>query len=432
MLLLLSVACIFNNYADDDDKKLNDETLKETVLTVASFNLNIDFILLDLITEFNHSNPLYQIEIVDYYDHSLEDKGLSKLVTDIITGNAPDIFVIRNLPYRQYASRGLFEDLYSYIDSDPDLNRSDIVDSILTANEVDGGLYRISPLFAISTAIGGVSVVGIDNGWNMDEFISVMNANPQADIPVGAWAGNYEMLFRNFLLLGMDDYVDWSKGETFFDTESFINLLELSVAFIGNGNPMSNPEDRAPVSILSGRQILYIDGYITAYQHIQTYQGVFGGDIAFKGFPTNERNGNSFNTSFALAMSSTSSHKDGAWAFLRTMLMKEWQLKSYQDFPRGFPTNKNVLNEILSNPDYHNGVAGWNDLQFETEPPSQAELEWFMSFINSIERIEYEHDALVDMVFEGVSDYFNGLKTAEEAARIIQSRASIYVAEISG
>jgi len=40
-------------------------------------------------------------------------------------------------------------------------------------------------------------------------------------------------------------------------------------------------------------------------------------------------------------------------------------------------------------------------------------------------------DPLLDIVFEGIDDMFAGRATAQDAARIIQSRASVYVAEQS-
>ena len=401
-----------------------DEIPEKTHLTLAVFTL--DFMLHDAVIEFNKSNELYQIDIVDYYDETLDDLGLSRLSTEIIAGRVPDILDVRTLPYRHYAMQGLFEDLYTFLDSDPELNRNDIVSSILSSSEVDGSLYKIFPFFTISSIVGSSSVVGLDNGWTADEFLATIEANPQADIPLG------QMSKENFIdlliSLSINDYINWDKGETYFDSDSFIRLLEFANTFPANENMIYNPDisEHPPDSIISGREILLFDNF-RDYLWIQVVQAVFDSEITFKGFPTESRNGHAFNTYFSLAILSTCVDKDGAWEFLRTLLTKNYQMNYFL----GLPTNNAALYEVLTNHPYYGQENGWNDLTITTKVPSQAEIEQFLSFVNTIDRISNQEEALKNIVLEGTSDFFNGRNTAQDAARIIQSRASTYVSEQS-
>lgn len=43
---------------------------------------------------------------------------MTKLNTEILSGNVPDIFVTTDLPIAQYAAKGLLRDLYEFIDAD--------------------------------------------------------------------------------------------------------------------------------------------------------------------------------------------------------------------------------------------------------------------------------------------------------------------------
>ena len=402
-----------------------DEIPEKIQLTLAVFTL--DFMLQDAVTEFNKFNELYQINIVDYYDETLDDLGLSRLSTEIIAGRIPDILDVKNLPYRQFAMQGLFEDLYSYLDSDPELNRNDIVSSILSSSEINGSLYKIFPFFTISSIVGSASVVGTDNGWTADELLTIIEANPQADIPLGQM--NREYFIDMLISLSMDDYIDWDKGETYFDTESFIRLLEFANAFPAAASMIYNPDisEYPPDSIISGREILLIDNF-RDYLWIQVVQAVFDNEIAFKGFPTESRNGHAFNTYFSLAISSTCVDKDGAWEFLRTLLTKNYQMKYFL----GLPTNNAALYEVVTNHPYYGQENGWNDVTITTKVPSQAEVEQFLTFVNTIDRISNQDEALANIILEGTSDFFNGRNTAHDAARIIQSRASTYVSEQGG
>ncbi len=55
------------------------------------------------------------------------------------------------------------------------------------------------------------------------------------------------------------------------------------------------------------------------------YQAMFGGDITFKGFPCDNGIGNSFSYNNGLSMTSKCVDKEGAWAFMCTLLTKEFQ-----------------------------------------------------------------------------------------------------------
>jgi hypothetical protein len=228
----------------------------------------------------------------------------------------------------------------------------------------------------------------------------------------------------------MDEYVDWDNGTTYFNSRAFIQLLEFVGNFPEDSESDAYTDNDEPETIISGRQILNADTYIGNLHWIQLLQSAFGGDIVFKGFPTEARNGNAVNINFALAISSNSSNKEGAWEFIRTTLMKDWQLVNFSDFP----TNKAAFDERLENAKLpsDNKQIQWGNTLMDINALTQKETDQIMALISSINHVICYDEALMNIIMEGVQDYFVGLKTAEEAARIIQSRASIYVSEQSG
>ncbi len=56
------------------------------------------------------------------------------------TGNCPDIIGLDGLDYNQYANKGIFEDLYPYMEK-TGMDRQDFLGNVLEAYEVDGKLY---------------------------------------------------------------------------------------------------------------------------------------------------------------------------------------------------------------------------------------------------------------------------------------------------
>ena len=56
------------------------------------------------------------------------------------------------------ALRGYLEDLWPYIENDPDLGREGVMEAPLKAAEVDGKLYTVFESVCINTLVGPISV----------------------------------------------------------------------------------------------------------------------------------------------------------------------------------------------------------------------------------------------------------------------------------
>ena len=404
---------------------------EKTVLSFATFWL--DWNLRHAIVEFNRTNPSYRIQVFEYSEFSTDEDwqaGLTRLSAEIISGKVPDLLDVSRLPFKQYVARNVLEDLYPYIDSDPELNRSDFVESAFRAVEMDGGLYQLFTTFWINSLIGHPSIVGENMGWNMSEFKAVLDANPKADLPLGMWLTK-EIFLQQSIMLSMDEYVDWAAGKVNFNNENFIQLLEFANTFPAeyDFDPDVYIDEFQLVS--EGRQIM-VSTSIANFDSVQMYRGLFGGDIVFKGFPSENRNGNSLSIDSGIAITTKCTDKEGAWEFIRTFLDKDWQLTNTW----GFPTNKAAFNEKLKEAMTEDEDAsysmGWgNDMMFEIGAVTQEEADQIIALIDSVSGASGWDEALSNIILEDAKDFFNGISTAQDAARVIQSRASIYISEQS-
>jgi ABC-type glycerol-3-phosphate transport system substrate-binding protein len=380
--------------------------------------------------EFNMTNPKYHIRLVDYMDFATDDSyyfsGLSTLTTEIIAGYIPDILDMSYLPLRQYIEKGLLEDLYGFIDADPALERSSFLDGALRAMEVNGDLYRVSPAFTINTLVGHPSVLGSDIGWNMDEFYAVIAANPDASVPI--WTPRTKEYFVwGIVELSLHEYVDWSTGTAHFDREEFIQLLEFA-GTLSNDWSAGEPE-----RIISGDQIMSMIHDFGGFSGYQMYSIVFGGDLVFKGFPTDKRNGNTINPESGLAITTTCANNEGAWEFISMLLSDEWMTSNHPDYYGRVPLNKEAFQAELDRAmsSTMEGIGRWYGFTYEFGPLTQDGADKIFALIDSLSGTSGFDESLMNIVREGASDYFNSRVTAQEAARIIHTRASIYVAEQS-
>jgi len=441
------------------------------VITLASASLQMS--LLNQIVQFNRTNLQYRIHVIDYSEFNNEDDwgaGIKRLSTDIIAGNIPDILDVTGLPVAQYAARGLLEDLYPFIDADPELSRSGLVEAVLRASEFDGNLYRIFPSFVVDTIIGHPSVVGPYEGWNMAEFREVLDANPQADMPMGSWLTK-DQFIRAAMTINMDQFIDWESGRVHFDTGEYAQLLEFAnrfpAEFIWDDDMMWQGPDQL---IASGRQIMMWTS-LWDFDSFKWQRDMFGGDVVFKGFPTESRHGSSFTAYTGLAMTTRASNKDAAWGFIREFLTSDWQ-RANINWLYGMPMNKEVFDEIAAESmierDYWGGPIrpmpartvvvdapdvdvdidvdididndhdgdlddGWGDDWWfpQDRPLTQEEVDQIINLINSVTNFTSTNEELMNIIMEDASDFFSGLRNAQDTARITQSRVSRLIAEQS-
>lgn len=409
------------------------ELPEKTLLTLAAVGT---WNIRDAVVAFNKASNEYRVQVIDYSQFNTEDDynaGMTRLSAEIIAGQIPDILVISDLPYGDYVSRGLLIDLYPLLDADPDYSREDFLQNALHAAEIDGKLYQIFSSFDIFAMVGHPDVVGKDMGWTLDEFKSVLNDNPNADMPLGQSVTKTQFL-QALLTINMDKFIDWGSGEANFESSDFIELMEFSNTLpedIDYDNISGSWEDfwlGEEEAIATGRQIMSTTGASDFYQ-LSYYRSLFGGDYMLKSFPSSDGEV-SFNliSRDGLAISAKSDHPDGAWQFVRTILSKEYQQNIWE-----VPTNKEAFDakaaEALA---MEPGSYGYNNIMID--PPTQEDVSNVLAAIDNAQAITtgMSTDPMIwDIISEEITPYFAGTRSAQDTASVIQSRVSRLVSERS-
>lgn len=427
--------------------------------------LYLDYNVQDQLVKFNRANDKYRIEVRDYSEYNMvaaastEGKtvdlnpGLTKLNTEIMAGNVPDIIDINGLNYVQLASKGIIEDLYPYIDADPELNRDDFFANVLGAMEVDGKLCATVPGFYINAVMGASSVVGDTPGWTYEEFDAALASMPEGCQPFDQYVTR-DSILRTCLALDMDQFVNWGTGQCRFDSQEFVDLLNFANRFPESfdwENYDYTTEESTTSRIAQGKQMLV---QTSVYQiedlFYNQYIESFGGKVTFIGYPTASGTGNMLGIEGGgYAMSSKCQYKDVAWEFLRTFMTKDyqeenvWSLASRKDiFDEKAQEAMTIQyqkdedgNEILDEEGNKIPIARygrWNEATGESEEVYAIEpeqIEQLRALVASTEKRANYDNAIFDIVNEQAAAFFQGQKSAEEVAKLVQSKANIFVNE---
>lgn len=401
------------------------------------------------ILDFNKNNPEYEIELTSYSDDSGDwQEAIKRMNNDMIAGKLPDILVVNgSLPIESYISKGLLANIYDFIETDAELNKEDFLPNLLKAYEVNEKLYYIVPEFSISTLVGKTSDVGDKQGWSMDEFIAFADAHPDSAIMEDRYMTCTGML-DNLVSYNYDNFVNKNTGECFFDSDDFIKMLEFCKRYPKEINEEDMDKDESywqnyDTHWRSGR-ILLSGSYVSRFKEIRRLeQRTFGEPITFIGYPGTGGNGSVFQSSGTLlAITSKANNSDGAWTFVRQFLTKEYQeLYANPDSYR-FSVRLDILErqmELAKERPYwedENGEKNYydesywlGDQEIKIGVNTDEDNRKMMDFIKSVDQVVNYNENVQKIINEEAGSFFEGQKSANEVARIIQDRVSTLINE---
>ncbi len=446
--------------------KVPDEQLQEEIILELGC-VYTDYYLTKAIIRFNKQNTGVRVSVREYSQYNNEENGWNGAATqfnnDIVTGNVPDIILLNSeLPIESYFQKGLFADLNTFID-DPEIgvSRTDYLENILKACEVDGRLNSMILSFTLNTLAAKSQYVGTESGWTLEEMMNAI-----ANMPEGMSAFmeySRQNILDNFFSYSMDTFVNWDTGETYFEDTGFIEFIKFLETCPEKGFWESMyPDDGTEYEYNEELEKEYSQKYelrfykdyslfymanISNFTRLMNLRGQFAtNDITYVGFPTNDEtsNGATILPQTELAISSQSLAQKEAWGFIKFVLNDE----DYNNNTWAFSTNLQRLEDKKSAAadEYYYYEQTEDDLAWYKEyyseeyyeymktrnqPLDESTIEQTMEIIKGATKVQRNDRELLEIINEELSVFFAGTRSAEETARIINSRARIYVSEHS-
>ena len=396
--------------------EITDENMRLTMATLVPLTFGG---LKDAVLAWNQAHPECTIEVKDYSAYTTEENpngAQQQLMLDIAAGNIPDLYNMTDdfgeiLNASLLARRGLLEDLYPYIDNDPELSRDDFFSNALSALEINGGLYQMVPGLTLVTTMAAAQDVGAPENWTYEQLERIV---AESDYYQYLFNSNYsrDSWLELVAMSSGKKLVDWSAGQCSFDSAYFIHLLELAAAWpektdTGGGNTAK--------IVQNSHALLYIFSAMGMYSAASAPLAYGEDNFAFVGLP---EIGGVLSPEMSLGMSAQSSHKEQCWQFLREFLL--------QDCPyifSGIPLRRDGARQQLLDE-----VERSKRDPIE-HPGREQAMEDLIIVMENAGSLYQKDTQLWSIIQEEANKLYAGRTTAEETAKAIQSRASIYLAE---
>lgn len=385
------------------------------------------------IVEFNKAHSSCRIEARDYSEYGDLTAARTRLHTEILAGDVPDLLDLRSLPVQQYGRRGYLEDLLPWLEGDPDLGREAVMERVLDAALQDGKMYQVFSSFSIFTAAGQPGLAG--ESWTWEDLQSAMAAMPEGSTAFG-WHERSDAL-EQLLPMTVDALVDWEAGTVRADAvRSFLE-------FCGTMSLRPMEETDPYAATLEGTQLLLPIELCTLDWEAVLAPTAFGGACSYVGYPREDGGtGSYFRLLDGATMTTACKDKEAAWAFLREAFLPRYPTGSY--FGGSFPVNRadfermadqaaGPLLDEMGQP-IEEGATAWvympdSSLAVPARPLTQEEYSQFMALYESIDQVFDPDPDLTAIVQEEAGAYLSGDRSLEDAVRLIASRAGLYLSE---
>lgn len=375
--------------------------------------------LLDTIVRFNNTDPQYKIEVVPITYANEQERD--RVLIELATRSDLDLLDTSRLPDNALDS-GLLADMLPMIDADDSISREDFIEPLFALMTKSGGLYEYTDKFTLLTMTTHAELFPGRENWTVENIEALIAAHPDMD-PL--WHSlDRDLITTLFCWAATAEFIDHDVGTCSFDSPAFVHWLEL-MKTLPNGSQYS--EEPKLMNICYD--------LASSAGHQEKY--MMKGDYVVAGFPETQGTGSYYlklgsspnawrgtmGENTRIGIMAASGKQAGAWRFVRMLMEGADEISLSQ----GIPVFKQSFERA---PDTR--ISDDFDERFQIGYLNAENAEELRQQVYSTTKLVDTDEGLIRILRDEISRYYGGQVTGEEAAKAIQSRASIYVSEQFG
>lgn len=417
----------------------------------------------DYVTEWNDGGNDFLVEIVKYSaDYEDRDAVFDQLKQDALSGNLPDIMHF-NRDYAvmndvDFASMGVLEDLYTYMDKDEIFTRDYFMPSVLNCFEYNDELLVLPNRVSLDLGtVAKTKFVGDGSDWSFEKHLD-MTINP----PIEREIENDSKYTRLSLGVSWSDWIDYTDGTCHFTDDSFIRYLNfcneadvIEIEFVPKTDAewqeyINSDEFKEEVRLdalkyIEDREIFSHESILRYGNYTEMTKGKFGGE------PITVLGDITLNANDQLAITKTSENKELAWEFIKSQMTDQYYADNLNSAP--FPVTKTGY-KLYNDHHFYNEYTDFNDVYYNEDmrgyvglvyhvgdelikigkvtEEDAAAVDKYFNMATRKHKITFKQDKMYEIFYEEIDRFFAGGCTAEECAEALQNRITIYISEQIG
>ena len=440
---------VVNKYIDLDNKgtrmnityRADGDTLKKIqerkVINIAASNISDG--IRSIINDFNKSNTEYRIHIEDYSKYEsnssyFSDSGINTLEQELIKGNTPDMILFgEDFDMMRFAGFDAFADI-DELPGITDINKDEYFGNVIDAYRFNGKQYAMPVSFKIAGLCGKKETVSDIKDYTVNEFAELNSEKNLFYREPNVFLAEY-LIYSNII-----DYIDTRKFTCSFDTEGFVSLFK-----IVKENGITEEEyikglsdsDKTYETRMADDLCLFMPLQIYSFSDFsQTNTYYFcGAETSLTGLPSDSHSGAVIIPEFTAAVFKNSENKEAAVEFLKILLSDNGQNQvcQYMDWMCSFPVKKSAYNQLFEkakNDKTNSHATDCHGKDVRIKKPDEGLLEKISNFITSASSTSLSDSRIRMIISEETERYYSDTQSAEETAKNIQNKVSVYLKEI--
>lgn len=372
--------------------------------------------------EYNYAHwncPLSMEEV----EEDERDAFRNRIMAQITAGKGPDLMLVSAEDMVILAEKGALMDLTELIPAD---TMEQLLPCVIQDGTVDGRMVGVTTDILIETMITA-DAMWSGESWNLDEFLQVLEENGEWEYPIGEYITYIDsMRCLKALLpnLCYSDFLDLEAGVARFDNDEFIRVMEICKQYAGrsaSSEPIPSQECAARVA------------WVTDFTGFSKIMSECGDEEHLVGYPA-DGSGHFIWSHFSyLVVNADSEHIEEIRDYIAFLLDHDNQL--YGSHGLGFSVRRDVLRDsvvtVNGEPMLIYNIGDMHTLMNleNLKPDGTTYLEEFLDFVDSCVAGDKWPLRIEQILEEELEPYFQGDKSAQEAAGLIQNRVQLYLDE---
>ncbi len=412
----------------------------ENVILVAAMANDYSEIC-DAIFSFNQSQGEYKVEVKRY---EKEDA----MLLDLVRGEGCDVLVLNPGTLKILGNKDALEDLNPYIDNSDLIDLDDMFPAVKECGTINGKYLGILPSFYVTALLVEKGYTN-NGGWTVDEYLKLMDLYPEIPVSVNVNVKEYGSWFSNELVRVPEMFVDWESRTCNYDSDEFISLIERIRNYT-----LQFPERKETAVVIPKASYLYDRemqvmvvhmGAGSMFEKYKSIRDAFFEDYELVGIP-NESGETEYqltSTNIIYSMNAKSGKQEAAWSFLEYILSEEYQETIMGQGGSYFAARRDVVDkrlqeEVAMDPNalvddvlytYYNSYLNERvSNRGEFTETDREHLLYILDHVSGEASVLFSTE--IGVIFsEEMRAFATGDKSAEETAKNIQNRISLFLME---
>ncbi len=423
VIVLVLMTCLFCSCGNRNNAEapiLNENGKEEIVVCSQKFSAYMK----NAIVNYNKQSDRYEVVVRERPEDVLAEDFRRNIQLELTNGNGPDIIY-----YNCFTDCNIFpcaEDGYLMDVTDFLNEQTDIIDIAKGYNELNGRIYAVPVNMSIRT-VCTFERYEIEPKDNTLKYWMTLTEDTNTEFD---WDGIFLLEMLGIGVDGIQLFVDEENGKSNFEQKEFIELLEFAKKY-----GYKDIGETIPERVASGKQIFW-ETSIQEFEKFWFQEAAFKESPSYIGYPT-EEGGRHKLSCISCTINNASKHKEGALDFLSFLLSDEQQRLSFNG-GQGFPVRKSVLTKLWDEAIKEPYTGKPEDVKvighltqgvyYEPRKMKEEEEALFWEMLNN-PLYNYNYNPIREIVDEETQPFFDGKKTAEEVAKVIDNRVQIYLYE---